>query len=217
MAKKETVQKKEIYNLESLKSYKSSFDMNKGVVIIIVIAFSAALVGMFVLFSSKLNETNQRIWILDRNNGFVYPAAVGETTEYDKNIEYHTHVKSLVHLWYEFDENNFDSNIAQAMYLLGDCGKAMVDVYNEYKVKDQLLQKNLRYIAEIQDIQFNWQTSPVEGYVIVKQIVTKGLNKESRNFKATFYILDEGINRSLENPHGLKIENWKVENIVAPN
>ena len=122
--------------------------------------------------------------------------------------EYEDHVKRFVQLWYSFDENNYERHLNEALNLIGNKGKELLNEYNDVNMLNTLIQKNIRYEVSINDISIDMATLPVSGEITFTQTGLRSRGGLSREIKARFTLYD--VSRSRDNSHGAKIEKWDV-------
>ncbi len=123
-------------------------------------------------------------------------------------FEYEDHVKRFVQLWYAFDENNYEKHLNEALNLIGNRGKELLNEYKDVNMLNSLIQKNIRYEVSIQDIRIDMSTLPVSGEIIFTQTGLRSRGGLSREIHARFTLYD--VSRSRGNSHGAKIEQWEV-------
>lgn len=116
--------------------------------------------------------------------------------------------KKAYTLWYQIDEGSYRSNIEEALYYFGDCGKVMLKDYNDDRVGYNLKEKNLILTIVINDIKIDMASH--KGYIEGVQTIRRDEGKVRRNIYAGFTFTD--ISPSDMNPFGVKIENWEIFN-----
>lgn len=194
--------------LKSLVSYKSAFELTKTIMVVIVIAFAVAMVGGFLLMQNKIDNIQKNVIIIDKG-GQVYDAEMSRAKDM-RVYEYINHIKTFYTLWYSFDESSYKPNIEKALYLAGDCGKEMLNVYRDENVERMLFEKNLRFDVTIKDVKIDMTTIPVTGYIIGEQKIKRQKGQLIRHLDCKFLIYD--VDRSENNPHGCKVDNWSIYN-----
>ena len=125
-----------------------------------------------------------------------------------RRFEYEDHVKRFVQLWYSFDESNYEKHLNEALNLIGNKGKELLNEYKDVNMLNSLIQKNIRYEVNIQDISIDMGTLPVSGEIIFTQTGLRSRGELSREIHARFTLYD--VSRSRGNSHGAKIEQWEV-------
>lgn len=193
--------------LKSIVSYKSAFNLSKILIISILICcfiFSGAVI---IWSNSRIKELTNTIYFLD-SKGQAFSTSGKEQTLETRVFEYEAHVKQFYSLFYAFDENSYQRNVDAALYLVGDCGSSLISDYNDNKVKEQLQQKNLIVQVNIKSVKIDVNSRPITGSILGIQTVRRLNGETNRNLCATFTLID--VERSRDNPHGVKIENWKI-------
>lgn len=202
----------ENYKLKSLTSYRNSFNLVKLVAVVIVIAIVIPFSIAHYMAVQEIKESKDELFYQDIT-GNVFKAKTKDYTTEDYKVEINNHIKMFVNLWYEFDEGSFEPNLKKGVNLIGDCSQSMLDFYVSKKIADKLKENNTNFKAEVLEIKLDLESTPHRGRVLIKQTITRGLNALERVFFADFIILKDGIARSNDNPHGLKLDNWKTTNV----
>ena len=73
---------------------------------------------------------------------------------------------------------------------------------------NSLIQKNIRYGVLLKDIELDITTLPVSGKIYFTQMGFRSRGSSARDVFVDFTLYD--VDRSSENPHGVKIEDWIV-------
>ncbi|MDR1368807.1 MAG: hypothetical protein LBJ72_01585 [Dysgonamonadaceae bacterium] len=171
------------------------------------VIIAVAFVSCFFYLSNKIDAAYTKALVID-TKGSVYEATPILSAEM-RRYEYENHIKTFVNLWYAFDESNYNGNIEKALYLIGNRGKEMVSEYRDVDMYNSLIQKNIRYGIIISEINIDMSTLPVTGSITFTQMGFRAKGSSARDVYAEYSIYD--VNRSRENPHGAKIEDWKVQ------
>lgn len=169
-------------------------------VIVLCLLFSAYIYNMSL---NMVQENLKNVYLVDKNTGEI---AVGvKTSERETRIyEYNDAIKLTFTYWYAFDEGSYNTNIKKALYLLGGCGEKMLDNYKGMLTK--LRDENIKLTVTVDNPFIDMSTKPVSGYVTGIQTISIGEYKTMRKIKVKFIIFD--FDRSENNSHGVKIDNW---------
>ena len=181
--------------------------MTKIVAISCTLISSIAFIAAYSMLYMRIEDLYSRVIVLD-TSGKIYES-ISAPESYMRIYEYEDHVKTFVKKWYEFDEKNYEQNIAIGLELIGNRGKQLLSDYNDINMLNSLIQKNLSYTVKINEIKVDMNTIPVSGYIVFTQTGRRAHGTISRDIKAMFTLYD--ISRSRENSHGVKIEDWQVE------
>jgi hypothetical protein len=187
--------------------------IDKVVKLTITLAFiicgimAIAFVSCFLYLSNKIDAAYTKALVIDTSGGVyeVTPVLSAEMRKY----EYENHIKTFINMWYAFDESNYNMNIEKALPLIGNRGKELVSEYRDVDMYNSLIQKNIRYGVIVKAITVDMGTLPVSGHIEFTQMGFRAKGSSARDVYAEFTIYD--VNRSRENPHGAKIEDWIVE------
>jgi len=195
--------------LDSLMSYKTAGELSKTITITAIVVSAAALVAGYFVMTKEVNLQKNKVIVID-TKGQVYGSQM--TNAKDMRIfEYKDQIRKFYSLWYAFDENSYKSNIEKGLLLVGECGKELLNKYADQDVERKLFEKNLKLEVTIKDIQIDMDTNPVSGKIWGIQTTRRNKGSASRNMNCSFIIYD--VDRSDENSHGCKIDNWVVDNV----
>jgi len=192
--------------IKNIMGYKSAFGLTKMIAIVSVVVMAVGLLAGYSIMVKQMEDSRNSMVIIDRK-GNMFDADEIKYAQ-GRRYEYESQSKMVFNLWYGLDENSYDRNIEQALYLLGNCGKEMVDSYNQQQIKEKMMQKNFVMVAEVEGVEIDMFSKPVKGVIVGKQIVKRDKNEIARRIKCEFYVID--TDRSTENPHGCKLEGWKI-------
>ncbi len=193
--------------LDSLVNYRTANSAMKIITIIAIVFAFVFSVWMYLYSLKELKASKNKIYMLDAK-GNAYAADEKNIDINTRAFEYEAHVKTFYNLWYSIDENSYKRNIDDALNLAGECGKEMYNEYKEQDLLNTLRSKNLSTTVEIKEIKIEVTQRPITGYIKGIQTIKRLGGEISRNMNCTFQLHD--VDRSRENPHGVKIENWKV-------
>ncbi len=189
-------------------SYKSAFQLTRLTVIaVVVVAFISITLG-FIVMSREIQSIRNSVVVIDRS-GEVLKSELA-SSKATRIFEYRNHVKTFYTLWYSFDEGSYNSNVESALSLIGESGKDLLDVYLTQSIERNLKEKNLVFSVYIKDIQIDMSTNPISGYIEGEQEIKRNKGSLKRNLVCSFIIYD--VDRTEDNPHGCKVDNWKIEN-----
>ena len=194
-------------NLTTFKKIDSVIKITNITALVYCIILTVAFLTAFLYLSNKIDEAYTKALVID-TKGAVYETTPILSSEMRK-YEYENHIKQFIYLWYAFDENNYERNINAALNLIGNKGKEMFNEYKDVNMLSSLIQKNIRYGVEINDININMSTVPVTGTAEVKQTGYRSRGSISRIIYINFSLYE--VSRSRENVHGVKIEQWNVK------
>jgi hypothetical protein len=194
--------------IKSLNNYEKAFNLLKGVVLLIIVVV-CSLAGYMVYKSNEsINKLQDSIYVLAPDGEISL--AIRSSEKENRFFEYEAHVEKAYKLWYEFDEGSYNNNINKALFMFGNCGKEMLNEYTEQRILQKLQSKNMQLFVEVDSIKFDKKSNPIFGIIYGKQKITRPGGELIRHMDCSFNVID--YDRSHENPHGVKIENWKVIN-----
>lgn len=193
-------------DLMKFKTVDYAFKMTVLVSAICCLIMGIAFAVSSIYLSNKIDSVLTKALVFD-TSGQVYSATSINAVDMRK-YEYEDHVKRFVNLWYSFDESTYERNIEEALHLIGNQGKILVNEYNDVNMLNSLIQKNLRYGIIIKDLHINMQTIPISGEILFTQTGYRAKGSIARDISAKFTLYD--VSRSAENSHGVKIDSWEV-------
>lgn len=193
-------------NLTNIKGINKSVKGMRNLIILFAAVLTIGFVGSFLILSNKIDTAYTKSFIFD-NKGNVYQTSTIDTKEM-RGYEYENHIKTFFSLWYSFDEYTYKSNVEQALELIGDKGKELLNEYNDLNIYNTLIQKNIRYGIAITDIKVDLNTIPISGFIKGLQTGYRAKGSISRVVEVRFTLYD--VARSQKNVHGCKIDDWSV-------
>lgn len=180
--------------------------MLKIIVIMIIICGFASNIAIYLLCRKQLSDQKKSVYFVDNTGNTKFGKEVPMSSV--REIQVKAAVKKAYTLWYQIDEGSYRSNIEEALYYFGDCGKVMLKDYNDDRVGYNLKEKNLILTIVINDIKIDMASH--KGYIEGVQTIRRDEGKVRRNIYAGFTFTD--ISPSDMNPFGVKIENWEIFN-----
>lgn len=194
--------------LKGLLSYKSAFRLTRTISIaVVVISITSVIVG-FLIMNQRILEIRDTVVVIDRS-GQVLDSERMESKD-TRIFEYENHVRTFYNLWYSFDEGSYQTNIEMGLNYIGESGKDLLDVYLTQNVERNIRERNLVFNVYIENIQIDMSTNPVTGYIEGIQEIKRNRGEIKRKLDCTFIIYD--VDRTRNNPHGCKVDNWKIVN-----
>lgn len=203
-----------MFDIQQLRNYQSAFSLVK-VAFILSIASNIimGLVCIYWVIAIK-NQAQKSIWVISPSKQ-VYHAEISHDIQGpDRIYEYENHVKLFYSLFFSYDENNYKQHIDDALYLIGDSGKALYKLYQDNHLYAQIMQNNLIVDTKVDAIDINMDKLPKEGTVYARQFIKNTAQSEQeitiQNMHATFSLHD--VARSRKNPHGIKLDHFTIFN-----
>jgi hypothetical protein len=203
--------------LESLRSYKTSFGLVKIILISVVVSSFCFCGFVYWLYVTKGNEGYKTTYVIDSSTGSAQIATQNTALSKEQRyFEYKNHIRMFYGYFYSFDQFTYKNNVENALYLIGNSGKELYAQYKESDVLRRLQEDNLKVSIQIDSVDVDYKSSPMKGICLARQTVERSTGKLTRNVHARFnvYELDK---RSDKNPHGLLIDNFVIfDNQVIP-
>lgn len=198
-------------NFDSLKSLKSGYTVLAIWVVVWTIITALSTCFLFYMFMTDGQKGYRSIWIIDPKSGESYRAVQFEKASNPGRIfEYKNHVRLFHMLWFELDEFTYENNVEKGLNLIGNSGKELLDNYKKSDALRHLQEENMHTKYYIDSIKVDMNTVPVTGWCYGRQEVIKTGGKSMRKMWTKFTFIDLP-NRSDENPHGVKLDNFSIE------
>ncbi len=190
----------------SLRNYKKAFELLKIIVITIIVCGFASNVAIYILCQRQITAQKKVVYFVDNTGDTKLGKAV--TVSSVREIQVKAAVKKAYTLWYQIDEGSYHSNIEEALFYFGECGKSMLKDYNDDRVGYNLKEKNLVLTVVVNEVKIDMASH--KGYIEGIQTIRRDEGKVRRNIYASFTFND--ISPSDMNPFGVKIDNWDIYN-----
>lgn len=199
--------------LKSLKDIPTTFIfIRRAFVFIAIISFVSILgsIATSIYISNKFMDT---LFVIN-SSGESHKLEVIKTDQ-DKSkyrkIEATNHIKRFHELFYEIDQFNYENQINQSLYLIGETGKDLYLTLKSKKHFSSLVANNLKHTLVIDSIKVNTNVYPYQGAfygkVKVKRLDVINTYKSQINTLNAVFKISE-VDRNMDNPHGLLIENY---------
>ena len=190
-----------------IKNIEQRIRINK-IVSITTIIFAGFSICIGFFFAYKLIEDSKKtIYILD--NGV--PVLVQQTDALiNRPVEYKAHIELFHRMFFTLapDDMFIKENITKSLYLIDDSGKKEYTNLREKGFYNQLVASSSMVTIQTDSIKIDASTNKFiyfgkqminrKSSVIFRKLITEGNYKD--------------IIRSLNNPHGILLENWRILN-----
>ena len=197
--------------LQSLKSYKSSFNLLKWLTLITVTGSLGLVAFAYFLFVTIGANGYSSVWVVDYKTGEVSKAnqkGVSGVSMDERLHEYKHHVEMFCRNYYEFDEYTFKRNVDRSLALVGSYSETLRNKYVEGQVFRKVQENHMRVFCEVDSIKFDPKTTPVRGVFYITQRIERPAGISIRRLGFTFDIMDAG-GRTETNPHAAIMDNFK--------
>jgi len=197
---------------ESLKNIPQNFKILKLALFITLAVSLVTTVGALFWSYSVIKEYRSTAYVLTEDGRAVLARGYGKTDMSRlRKPEIINHIKVFHKLFFEIDQFNHEERTDQALYLIGNSGKDMYKTFTAKRYYSNLSSNNLSNKLIVDSIVVEERSTPYLGAFYGK-IIVKRTDQELENVQnifATFEI--HNVNRTLENPHGLLIENYNIK------
>jgi hypothetical protein len=195
--------------MKSLLGIRATMNTVKVIVVtVIVLAFVFVAVTLWYS-TTEIRKYKSSIYVMDRT-GKVTAATLQEISPRVRGYEYEAFIKMFYRTWYAFDENSYADNIKEGLNVLGQCRNKLLDSYEEQEIYIKIVENSLVLTVQVDSIKLGKDQNPVKGIIYGKQYVNRGEYISKRHLNCYFEIND--VERSRDNPHGAKIEDWQIIN-----
>lgn len=198
--------------LSNLVTYKSSFSLLRITLVLVILIFSLSFIGLYYYTSKELEEANNRVFLLEASGNMMVAGAMDVVSREDFELMVEDHIRDFYQLFFSFDENNYDTNTERALKLIGSSGMELFDNYRRDNVLSRLREANAVVEIQVEQVIIDVKNiNNIRAQVKAVQTTRAGNNSISRRMDSNvFNIIKKGVTRTLENPHGLRIENFVI-------
>lgn len=126
----------------------------------------------------------------------------------DKKFMVEAHVTSFLKAFFAIDANNYRSSTEQALYLIGNQGKALYNTYKEGRWFDQIVQNNLHINVDIDSVQVDMSQYPYMVTFTSKMVMQRENETSKRFLNGRCHVID--TSNSQNNPFGLQITDFTI-------
>ena len=176
---------------------------------LILVLFSVSSALAYSYYLNTLIDKNY-IYILD-DKGAAYIASKLKNDLDFRNPEIHHHIILFHDLFFNIDQNNYKVNIDKALNLIGEEGKHYFITLDKSGWYKTIKLNNLQQSITINSIDINDKVYPyvatINGNTIVKRIGGNEITVQ-KEYIANLTLIN--VNRTMENPHGLMIEQYEI-------
>ncbi|MCQ2189492.1 MAG: conjugative transposon protein TraK [Paludibacteraceae bacterium] len=194
---------------KNLINIESAFKLSKGITFATIAM--CAIISCSAIFMSLqyAEEQRQKIYVLDNGKSLIL--ALQQDVQMNREAEIKSHVKRFHELFFTLTPNQeaIDYNINQALYLADN---SVLEFYKNQQEKG--FYKSLIGSNVIGDIRVDSVIVKTDCYPY--KAIMYGKTSYMRTSSITYFSLITtqtlvNVQRYDNNPHGLMIENWKVE------
>ncbi|MEQ9221064.1 MAG: hypothetical protein RLO17_23620 [Cyclobacteriaceae bacterium] len=198
--------------LSNLVTYKSSFTILRITLLLVIVIFTCSFIGLYYYTSVELEKANNRVFLLEASGNMMVAGAMDVVSKKDFELMVEDHVRDFYHLFFSFDENNYSDNTERALKLIGTSGVELFDNYRRENVLARLKEANAVVEIEIEQVIIEVKNiNNIRAQVKAVQTTRAGNNSISRRMDSNIFdVIRKGVTRTIENPHGLRIENFVI-------
>ena len=193
----------------ALASYRGVFEMLRGSLIIMVVFNVLSLIGMMVYHIKTVEALQSRVYVVE-SNGNVLTASSKTFSKAEKDVMVKDHVTDFCRNFFSFDQFSFEDNTERALHLIGNSGKKMYEEYLQEDVPRYLKSNNAVISVEIEELLVDTDSNVPRIRLKAIQTTRTGKAEGKRRLVSNVFWISE-TSRSLDNPHGLMIEDFEVE------
>jgi len=164
------------------------------------LAALAITLAMFFGFKSY-QDSSARIYVVKD---------YGTEQVIDKRAQIKAHSEMFYHLFFEYDPSNFTQRIDKALYLIGNDGKTLRDMYSSSGWYQKMQQNNIRFAAEVDSMRINDRIYPYEVTVYGRQAIMTDMGTKFNYIWSKFTVVN--VNNNDNNPFGLQIDHFNIFN-----
>ena len=197
-----------------LSNYFDLFRLLKFSKVITISSLLLALISVCsaIGYSYFLNKSlkKDQVYVIDSKGAAFVASIINDELDFRKP-EIHDHLVKFHSLFFNINQNNFKTNTEKALNLIGEEGKHYFITLDKSGWYKSIKLNNLQQKIKIESIDINDQVYPYEAIVIAYTTVERiGSNKNisRKKYKASFTLIN--VERTMENPHGLMIEQYEI-------
>lgn len=177
-------------------------------------SISYILVTLFILiyFSRKIDAFEKRVLTIDPNSGLVFYVEQAKYSLKHRVLEYESHIRLFLYLFYQFDQNTFLENMERALPLMSKVDyDNQLDYYRNNKILERLQSDDIILRIKINDVNVELRKDKYVGSFSLTQFYRSLSNdvERARSIKGTFYI-EDALFRTKDNPHAGTIYNYVI-------
>lgn len=173
-----------------------------------VISSLAFCVILSIVFLFQFKNAKTRVLVIDQKGDLHMATDMDYNSVESRSIEAKAHVIKYYSLIYEQNEDNYLQQMEMASFLAGNCFKSIINEYNSNKLLLKFQEQNMYTRVDIDSIQVS--IPEMRGLIYGKQSYVYPAGTIQRFLNCSFNLLN--FPRSINNPHGFKVENWTVFN-----
>jgi len=197
--------------LNSLKNIPQNFKILKIALLAMLIVSLITSIGSLLWSFKMVKEYRSTAYVLTEDGKAVLARGYGEIINNVRKPEIINHIKVFHKLFFEIDQFNYKERTNEALYLIGNSGKDMYKTLVANRHYSNMSSNNLKNRLVVDSIIVEDRTVPYLGAFYGKVIV-KRTDQELENVQNIFATFEvHNVDRTVENPHGLLIENYNVK------
>jgi hypothetical protein len=212
-------------SIKDFGGFSSAINGLKILAILTVVLSILSVIGMFFLYTSKLDamnaelsESKKHMFVLEPESSMMMKGTFKMMQGRDREIIYRALVNRFVDCFYDFDAETFKSNIETGInYTSNEVAKTKLADYLEgsFNLANKLRDEKMIWYAKIDSIKINMDTK--EGIIWGKRKTVKPLESTMNNLIARFSIRD--LDKITEkNEFGCVIDKFSIvdESVINP-
>lgn len=157
------------------------------------------------------NLSQNNLWVVSENQ--AYRAVKMDNKTMRDPSEYKNHLKMFLFNVFAYDANNYKQRVETGLKLIDDTGgKLIIERFNAANIYQMLVETHAHQEVVVDKIEIDPRALPTSAYIEFRTI----FNGPTGPIGEVYYKMGcnmRQVFRSDENPHGLIIENWKLQNV----
>jgi conjugative transposon TraK protein len=201
---------REVNMLEKLKAVEDGYKRFR-VLMVVVLLFWLTVSGLLVWSSlSRADRAAGRIYVLAGGAGL--PATIADQSAY-LAVEARDHLRNFHRLFFDLtpDEKAIKASIDRSFYLADGSVKKLYDNLLESGFINGLISGNITQSVVLDSISVDLSQEPYRFQCVGVQTLIRSTSLTTRTFVTTGVLRRSGLDRSDNNPHGMLIEKFVVE------
>lgn len=205
--------------LESINSYAKDMRTMRIIVFTISALSIVSVAFAFWYAQEAIKKESSKAWVV--YDGQPLLAQSADQFNYEgRRYE----LETLARTWYlktfSVDDQSYDAHLKSMVNLSREFRSGLTpdQYWEEENIENNVFGENWIYQAYIDSVIWNYNSSPIKGYLFGKQKITTKRNTAMRNMYVAFEVKDN-LKRSIQNSFGADLDQMDIFNnkLIKPN
>lgn len=185
----------------------TSFGLMKTITLSLIAGSTVIILFAIYMMNATTVEANERAFFVSE-----YATATGSSrmTNEQRLVEVRNHIRIFVKHMFEFDQNNFSSNIKYALNMIGNDGKAFYQNYKDTNMLGVLTKNNAQVEIVVDSLKLINDIEPYRYTLYARQTIKTSVGVKQQYLWANVTLIDQS--RTDDVPTGLIIDSFDLIN-----